>query len=391
MNKIVFFNIPAHGHTNPTIPVVKALVKSGCEVTYFSFEMFREKIESAGAFFVGCDVFLPQANQDELDKKAGKDFSALIKMVTDTTINMENEVLNQINAISPDCIVSDSVCFWGKLFARKLNILYISSTTTFAFNMYSAKMMKPGIKEIFRMFLGMPRISHSIRRLNKLGYEINSFVDIIQNDNNTNTIVYTSKLFQPMSDTFSDRFAFVGPSLFEPLNNCRKKKSRKLIYISLGTVLNQNDKFYQQCIEALKDSNFDVIMSVGEKTDLKQLETLQENFKIQGRVNQIEVLKDTDCFLTHSGMNSVSESLYWGVPMVLFPQHSEQGIVASQTEKLGAGIRLKRSDPNDIRDAVNQIINQQTYRENAEKIGKSFRTAGGSDAACNFILSKIIT
>lgn len=33
-------------------------------------------------------------------------------------------------------------------------------------------------------------------------------------------------------------------------------------------------------------------------------------------------------------MNSVNESLYYGVPMVLFPQHIEQGLVAKRTAEL---------------------------------------------------------
>ena len=44
MSKIFFFCIPAWGHTNPTIPVVKELVSRGHQVRYYSFEMFREKI-----------------------------------------------------------------------------------------------------------------------------------------------------------------------------------------------------------------------------------------------------------------------------------------------------------------------------------------------------------
>ena len=44
--KIVFFCIPAHGHTNPTLGVVKELVKNNHEVYYYSYEVMREKIES---------------------------------------------------------------------------------------------------------------------------------------------------------------------------------------------------------------------------------------------------------------------------------------------------------------------------------------------------------
>lgn len=57
MSKIVFFCIPAHGHTNPTLEVVKELVRGGHQVWYYSYNAMREKIESAGAVFVSCDDY----------------------------------------------------------------------------------------------------------------------------------------------------------------------------------------------------------------------------------------------------------------------------------------------------------------------------------------------
>lgn len=45
--KIAWFCIPAHGHTNPTLGLVKALTEAGHQVWYSSFEEFREKIEGA--------------------------------------------------------------------------------------------------------------------------------------------------------------------------------------------------------------------------------------------------------------------------------------------------------------------------------------------------------
>jgi hypothetical protein len=43
MSKIVFFCIPAHGHTNPTLGVVRDLTARGHEVYYYSYEMMRQK------------------------------------------------------------------------------------------------------------------------------------------------------------------------------------------------------------------------------------------------------------------------------------------------------------------------------------------------------------
>ena len=50
--KIAWFCVPAHGHTNPTLAVVKELTSAGHQVFYFSFEQFRDKIEQAGAEFI---------------------------------------------------------------------------------------------------------------------------------------------------------------------------------------------------------------------------------------------------------------------------------------------------------------------------------------------------
>ena len=43
MKRIAAFCIPAHGHTNPMLPVVAELVKRGNEVRFYSFDEFAGK------------------------------------------------------------------------------------------------------------------------------------------------------------------------------------------------------------------------------------------------------------------------------------------------------------------------------------------------------------
>ena len=64
MATIVFFCIPAHGHTNPTLNVVRELVSRGHRVVYYSYDDFREKIEDAGAEFHSCNGFDAQLGLD---------------------------------------------------------------------------------------------------------------------------------------------------------------------------------------------------------------------------------------------------------------------------------------------------------------------------------------
>ena len=51
MSKVLFFNIPAYGHTYPTLPLTAELVRRGEQVVYYSSPAFQHAIEQAGAMF----------------------------------------------------------------------------------------------------------------------------------------------------------------------------------------------------------------------------------------------------------------------------------------------------------------------------------------------------
>lgn len=82
MYKIVYFCIPAYGHTNPTLGVVRELVSRGHEVRYYSYELFREAIEETGAKFISCDRFDAELNLSKEDgAKIGKDIALSTKVL----------------------------------------------------------------------------------------------------------------------------------------------------------------------------------------------------------------------------------------------------------------------------------------------------------------------
>ena len=379
--KIAWFCIPAHGHTNPTLGLVKELTSAGHQVFYFSFEMFREKIEQTGARFIPCDGYDFDMEDKENADRVGKDKVFATEMLVSSTLALDEMTTEKIEEIKPDVIVSDSVAFWGKLVAMKHRIPYVSSTTTFAFNRYSAKYMKETPWDIAKMLFSMPKINKQIQRLREKGYPVKGLLEIVQNDNETNTIVYTSKYFQPCSETFSDRYHFIGPSI-RPVTEPIRKMAEKTVYISMGTV-NRNPEFYRNCIHALAKTDWQVIISMG--TNPEHLDHLPDNIQIYETVDQMAVLSIADAFITHCGMNSASEGLYFKVPLVLFPQTPEQGAVAKRTEELGAGIRLKSIAEADILDALKQVLADPEYKNNAIKVSDSFHACGGASEAKAFL------
>ena len=384
MKKIAFFCIPAHGHTNPMLPVAAELVRRGNIVRFYSFNEFEEKIKSTGADFISCDSFLPELTAQE--ETGLKNVSTTEMTIQDIRItrNMDDFLNKEFASFRPDVVYTDSVCFWGKLSAWKHQIPMVVSTSTFAFNQMSSQYMKNSPKELADMILGLPRISKELKKLEPYGYHVKNALSLVQSDNHTDSVVYTSRKFQPYAESFSEHYAFVGPSVFSNVMP-GKEKERPLIYISMGTVINDRPDFYGNCIDALKDINADVIISCGNAMNRELLGTLPDNISVYPYVDQLDVLSKADVFITHCGMNSVSESLYMAAPMVLYPQTGEQCAVARRVTEIGAGILLRDDSSEGIRTAVREILNNAAYAKATAECSADFRACSGTVGAAEFI------
>ncbi|MTI58914.1 MAG: glycosyl transferase family 1 [Firmicutes bacterium] len=388
MDTIIFFGVPAHGHINPTLPIVEELITRGKRIIYYCTEDFKDIIENSGALFRPYKIGIMNKN----NKLISKNFISLTRSILESTDDIINHHLEEVKGENPVCIVHDSFCTWGRCIAKVLNIRAVCSTTIFPIG---KKFLNPGI-----LMMMLSRLGDLIRFKKLAKYyskKYNIEVDLkhtIINKEELN-IVYTSRYFQPKSEEIDESYKYVGPSInhrdedldfpFEKLRN------RKVIYISLGTLLNQNISFYQKCLKTFAQKEFLVIMSVGKNTEIKELGEIPDNFIVKNYVPQIEVLQRADLFISHAGMNSVHEALYFGVPLILVPQQPEQLMIGKRIEELGAGICLNNKEINEniLRDSADKIMKHQSYLQNTNDIKETFRKAGGYKGAVDIILDTL--
>ena len=163
----------------------------------------------------------------------------------------------------------------------------------------------------------------------------------------------------------------MGPSL-RPIRQPLAPSPQKTVYISLGTVNNQNLPFYRSCLTALGETPYRVVMAVGRESMRHALGPLPANVQAEAMVDQIGVLAAADVFLTHCGMNSVSEALFFDVPLVCCPQTQEQRGVANRVRALGAGLLLPDDSPQAIAQAIGIALSDPSYRAHAATIAQSF-------------------
>lgn len=378
MKKYVIFNLPAHGHINPTLAVVKELIERGNIVIYYAVDEFKEKIEKTGAEFRSYNIDISKIDIQRLTNLFVL-METLLEFTDQITLNLMEEVRKE----NPDCIIHDSVCPWGKIIGEKIGIPTVNSITTFAINnkvaryfIKSSNVITDTIKNVHSIL----RIINIINRLKKKNIDISGINDLLINKENLN-IVYTSKEFQPYGNSFDETFEFVGPSIvnreesMEELSNVNREKP--VIYISLGTIVNQNIEFYRNCFNALENIDATIIMSVGKSIKISRLGNIPKNFIVKKYVPQLEVLSSSDIFITHGGMNSVHEGLYYKVPLIVIPGQKEQEMVARRIEDCEIGIYMENEDVLSIRNSIKKILAHPKYIKNVEHISNTLIKAGG--------------
>jgi MGT family glycosyltransferase len=120
----------------------------------------------------------------------------------------------------------------------------------------------------------------------------------------------------------------------------------------------------------------------------EKLGSIPDNIFIYPFVPQLEILKQTSVFITHGGMNSVNESIYYGVPMLVMPVGNDQPAVARQIETLHMGKRLskKHLTPEILADNAMNILNDDSYKKSIQIFQKSMLNAGGNNQIAEEIL-----
>ena len=397
MAKYIFFNFPAYGHVNPTLAIVEELIARGEEIVYYLPERFRLTIEATGATFHPYQNTLftrehAQAAPPVSPANGDQRIALLPVMMIQESLKVIPQLLESVRVEQADCLIYDSMFLWGRIVARTLDIPAVALRPSYAANQQSN--VFGSVAQRFQLSPErMDILNTTLAQLSALCGTPPFDMRSILMHTEPLKIVFLPRAFQPGGETFDEDYLFVGPSLQphrdESLNfPFEQLGTHPLLYISLGTVFNNQIDFYRTCFTAFGDTAWQVVFSVGPYTDRAALPAMAGNFIVAPRVPQLEVLSRANLFISHGGMNSVMESLYYGVPLVVIPQISEQAVTAQRVQELGLGIALDRETvtAERLREAVAQIAHDPSFRTHAQVMQQAIHEAGGYQRATDAIM-----
>lgn len=386
MSRAIFYGNPFAGHIVPTLPVVAELVRRGEQVIYYNDPDFEAAISATGAEFRPYPSLPPRPRLGPLT-----DLSLWGAQAMETILDDRRVIAVETK---PDYILYDAAGLWGGCIAELQGVPAIVSSPFFALN----------LNVVGELFSKMPR--NKFRSKNYGGLLRNLWM-LFQTNRRLRAryglsapyrlarraqhLVYTSRSLQPRAAEFNDRFWFVGAPGAERQETAPLPEgfdeSRPTVLFAMGTFCRATTELVRTCVEALRDINAQVVMALDPDEYREALAHAPDNFIVSGFVPQLQLLERSAVFINHGGVGSASEALLFGVPMVLLPQAFDHFLMAERATQEGAGLMFPDAfTAAELRDSVERVLRDRSFRENAVRLGRSLAKAGGTKRAADLVL-----
>jgi len=404
MVKFLLCNIYGSGHVFPSIELARNLVAAGHEVIFFTHERFADKIAQAGAIpkTYGEKFTLGDYAKDK--PFPGTLFPGAVLGMLPIILKYIGQEESKANFIPFDAIIFDSFALAGLFAAKILNRPAIRSSSSF-----------PGAySQSFPQFYPEddPFTSEAVQVLTEK-YSLIEGKDFFlpQKDclqesvNSPLSIVYTIDQLQPKVGALNHgQFCFAGSAAPEKLP-CLSELDEKLfvkvkswtdgdnifVYISMGTVASLNVEMLSAFISGVNSfgGKYKALITGVSESLREETQSLDLSHCIlTSFAPQLHILSISDIFISHCGMNSLNESLYFGVPIIAIPFQEEQMFNANAAKDKGAAIVLEKTSltSEGISGALKEIQDGQ-YRENAKSLSQFYPH---DNSRWNDVVTKII-
>ncbi len=168
-----------------------------------------------------------------------------------------------------------------------------------------------------------------------------------------------------------------------------------IIYASLGTLQISKYEIFKCIAEACNGLDVQLVISHGRGMSEAEVEALPGSHLVVPYAPQVELLarKETCLTITHAGLNTVLDSLTFGLPLVAIPITFEQPAIAARIKWTGIGevIPATQLSVSRLRTTVQKVLADAKYAQNASKMKESISQGQGVQKAADIVEQAIKT
>jgi len=189
---------------------------------------------------------------------------------------------------------------------------------------------------------------------------------------------------------------YVGPCLWNKPHHetsadwlAQLPRDQPWIHVTEGTFHRQDPFVLRAAARGLANLPMQVIMTTGRDRDPEELDLgpMAPNVHVMRWVSHSELLPYTDVVVTTGGAGTVLAALSAGVPLVIIPTDWDKPENAQRVVEAGAGLRLApgRCTPKQLRASVERVLNNPSFRQNAQHLAAIFARCGGAARAAELL------
>jgi MGT family glycosyltransferase len=401
--KLGLISLDLPGHLNPMSALARQLQVHNHDV------VFLYSSGAAGLPFVrGPEKDHINENRPEASKKQGEDalqFSVRAVLAQTEAILKSLPAIVETNGI--DALIIDTVQFYAELGAMQLGMPYVhvSNGVHHDYSGYTPLCLYGWPHETTAAALARNRegVTKWANLLNSLNGDIKAHAESVGlkidwNDLDSTVSPFASitqvpRVFDFESSHWPSQFHHTGP-----FHNGKGRKKvhfpwerltgEPLIYASMGTILNGQVAVFRTIVTAVaKNKNLQLVLSIGDQIDPKQIGPVPNNAIIVKQAPQLELLKQATLCITHAGLNTVLESLALGVPQVAIPITYDQPGVAARIahKRTGVVTSLDKLTADHLAFLLDDVLTDSGYRKNALNMQRAIVDANGLSVAAELI------
>ncbi|MDJ0727185.1 MAG: glycosyltransferase [Prochloraceae cyanobacterium] len=412
----------AIGHLNPMCALAEELQRRNHNVTLFGIADIKNQIKNSGLnfFLIGKEEYPIGAIEEKYNSLGKLHGNEGIKFTTQIILNyakmLFKDIPPAIKSIGIDSLIVDQFYDAGATIAERLDLPYVTICNALLVN------QEVSVPPYFTNWIYEESIWSKIRNcignwyLNQITNPIWQEIQAQRKEwklplYNNREQVY-SKLAQisqlPKELDFPRKnlancFHYVGPlqnsSGTESISfqnvsfPWEKLTDKPLIYASLGTVQNKLTEVFQCIDEAVSGIDAQLVISLGNPKNEPLDYNLSDRAIVVPFAPHQKLIDRASLVITHAGMNTTVGALSAGVPMVAIPITNEQPGIAARLARTGAGeiLSLKSLKVSKLEASIRRVLNEKSYQENAIRLQKAIKRAGGVKRAADIIEQAVST
>ena len=190
---------------------------------------------------------------------------------------------------------------------------------------------------------------------------------------------------------------YVGPCLWDrPAQSIpppwldELPSGQPLIYVTEATIGTTEPFLLKAAAQALGDLPVRVVMTAGAQRKPSDLGIqCASNTRLESYIPQSWLLPRTSVMITLGGSGGVLAALGRGVPLVIVPTEWDRPENAQRVVEAGAGLRIpaEHCTPERLRAAVEQVLKNPSYTQNAQRLAADFKRFEGPAGAAALLES----